>query len=305
MMNIRTILLVIVTLMILGVGATMAVAQGNSDGSSDGTVMQETGDEEAGGDEEGGTEEPAVDESAVEEEPAVEGMDVPPMSSDVIADLTAGSGEDQNILDALAGIRDYEVSYKTDLSREELTPPELRALDNTIYAGDESIHAQRTALLNDLNLLIVLEDRYEKVEEEFGATVDQDFDDENSRTLNYYQPRGDAFVITDLIPDELRPEMDGTGLDGAVDPNLLEELFWANYQAQLRLVPIYIVGTMEAGPNKICMFVLFGRSYTIQEGQSRNFGYFSLTCVQISEDYVVFILRAGNANVTRTFHTRR
>lgn len=327
-MNIRTIILIIAALIVFGIGATMVAAQGSPDGSSDGIVMQEEnpddgesgdstedgdadeGDAEEGTDDEGDSEESTDDEAVEDEVPADDetpaGDEMPPGGMDIILDMPVLSTNEQNIQDALSGTRDYEVSYNGSLSRQELTPPELKALDVT-YAGEESPIASQTQLLNDLDMLVILSDRYQKVEDEFGATVEEDFDEESDRTLNYYQPRGDPFVITDLIPDELRPEMEGTGLDGAVDPDLLEELYWANYQAQLRLVPIYIIGTMEAGPNKICMFMIGGlnRSFTIQQGQSLNFGYFTLYCSQISEDFVVFVLRAGSASVTRTFHVRR
>ena len=305
-MNIRTIIIIIAALVILGAGASVVLATGNGDRSSyDGTLMQESGGDASGGDVSG--DEGTADESGTETEPVV-GEPVTPPAGDVLAGGMTDAEKEQNIQDALAGIRDYEVSYKTSLSREELTPPELKALDGTLYAGEESPVAARTKLLNDLNILGVLSTRYEKVEKEFGATTEKDFDEEDpDKTLNYYQPRGDPFVITDLIPEELRPEMEGTGLDGAVDPDLLEELFWANFQAQLRLVQINIIGTMESGPNKICMFTIFGipRSFTIMEGETRYFGFFRIDCVQVSEDFVVFILSAGDASVTRTFHVLR
>lgn len=312
-MNIRTIILIIAALVILGAGASVVLATGNGDRSSpDGILMQDSGDEASGGDSEGGDDasgdEGSTDESGAETEPVVGEPVTQPPVGDILAGGVDDAEKEQNIQDALAGIRDYEVSYKTSLSREELTPPELKALDGTIYAGEESSVAARTKLLNELDILGVLSNRYEKVEEEFGAKAEEDFDEEDpDKTLNYYQPRGDPFVITDWIPEELRPKMEGTGLDGAVDPELLEELFWANFQAQLRLVDIYIIGTMESGPNKICMFTIFGipRSFTIMEGESTYFGFFRIDCVQVSEDFVVFILSAGDASVTRTFHVRR
>ncbi len=318
-MNIRTISILFTAVLVLAIAAFTTVAQGNSDDISDrsDSWMQEGGDEApdddegSGDDEEGeGSEddgsdgEPAEDESGDDTDPAAA---PPPGMSDVLQDTVGQAAINTNLLDALAGIADYEVTYNTNKSRSELTPPPLRALGEE-YAGENSPVAERTRLLDDLNLLAALDDRYQVVEDEHAASTETDWlEDDPDRTLNYYQPRGDPFVITDLIPDELRPELDGTGLDGAVDPNLLEDLMWANLTAQLRLIPIRVIGTIQSGPNKVCIYSIggWGNSNWINEGDYQGSGSFGIYCAQVSEDFVVLILMAGQSSVTRTFHVSR
>jgi len=272
---------------------------GGGDQGNDSLMQDSGGGDTGGGEESGGSTTPS-------NEPP-ESSQGSTAQSDVIAGLGTTPAVDKNLLDALAGIADYEVSYDTSKSRAELTPQALKDLD-VEYAGDESPVAKRTAAIRQLDLVDTLANRYEIVEDEFGADSEKDFtpDDPNT-TLNYYQPRGDPFVITDLIPKELRPELEGTGLDGPVDPELLGELAWANYTAMLRTIPIAVVGTMQSGPNRGCIYTIggWGSSRWIDEGGTDNYGYFSLYCAQVSEDFVVFILSAGNSSVTRTFHVNR
>jgi len=350
-MKLRTFVLIITTILMLGLASTISLANtgtpdnplgngissGSDSWSGNGSLMQDDGeepadnedgddgddgegsdDEEASGDEgtgeEGSEEEPAEDESGDEEAPEEEPA---PGMSDVMAQpMGAPAEEDPNLQDALAGIRDYDVPYNTSISHAENTPQVLRDLD-VEFAGDESLVAARTQALWNLNLLDTLSDRYAQVEEQYAADPYRDFDQESDRTLNYFQPREDPFVITSLIPDELRPELEGTGLDGAVDPELLEQLFWAQYTANLRLIPIIIVGTIEVGPRRMVMYTIYGwgSTSTISVGETQCVPYspsFSITCSQASETFVVFSLRgyydrrcrqAATGTVMRTFHT--
>ncbi len=326
MMNIRTLFIIIIALFFVCVSAGIAVATSADDNgspsswSSDNSQMQEEGDEnpdgddtegdDTEGDEAEGDEEESSEEEISEEEPVEEetpSADEVAGMSDVLADQAAGAGVDTNLEDALAGIKDYEVTYITSISHAENTPPELDAL-GVEYAGEDSPVARRTQAIEALDLLATLANRYQIVEDEFAADPDEDLLPEDpDRFLNYFEPRFDPFVITDLIPEELRPEMEGTGLDGAVDPDLLEELYWANYTALLRTIPIRIVGVIEAGPNRGCLYILAGwpQSVWIEEGQTQNLGSFSVHCAQVSEDFVVFILMAGSSSVTRTFHVSK
>jgi hypothetical protein len=240
--------------------------------------------------------------------------------SDVMVRPGAGQAIDKNLQDALDGVKDYEVTYDTTRSHAENTPPELRALGVT-YAGEESPVAQRTAALDRLDLLDTLAGRYDVVEDQYAADPEKDFaPDEPDRTLNYYQPRGDPFIVPDDIPEELRPEMEGTGLEGAVDPELLEELFWATYEANLRHVPIIVVGVMQAGPYRGVIYTIAGwggTRYLELGDQDCITGWiapFSITPSQISEDFVVLTLRghydrgcryAATGPVVRTFHVPR
>ncbi len=284
---------------------------------------EEEPDEEEPSDEEPGEEEPdeeePSDEEPEEEEPEEEAPDTatPGMPAGDMTDVMAQPGTeiDQDLQDALMGYRDYEVSYDADLTRRELTPPELLAL-GVEYAGEESEVAQITQALKTLNLEDTLRDRYTVVEESFATSPDDVFFPDNpDRDQNYLQPRDNPFFITDLIPDELRPELEGTGLDGAVDPELLARLRGAEYEANLRYIPIAIVGVMETGPYRGCLYTFagYGGSWFLREGDDRCHWYgswFSLTAVQISEDYVVLSLRgttpgcrfAITGPVARTFH---
>jgi hypothetical protein len=122
---------------------------------------------------------------------------------------------------------------------------------------------------------------------------------------------------TDAIPDELKPELEGGGLEGSVDPELLNQLMWAQFEANLRYVPIVVVGVVEIGSYRACMYFILGegRTYFLQEGSShcRSFGgaSFGVAASSVSEDYVVLTLTgyydrrcrwAATGPVARTFH---
>jgi len=291
-------------------------AEGDEGGDSeDGTSDEDSEDfEDAEGTDDGeaDSEDGADEEQPSEEEPAEEaptdviGMPAPP----------AGGTGDDNLQNALAGIADYTVSYDTTMTRQQLTESALRDL-NVTYAGDESPVAIKTKAILELDLLESLSNLYGDVEEEFAADPDEDYaPDDPDNTFNYLEPRDNPFVIPNLIPDELRPELEGTGLDGAVDPEVLNEIFWAQYAANLRLVPIIVIGTLEAGQNRGCIYTIAGAGFTrwLEEGRSHCLSWgasFSLTCSQVSEDFVVLVLRgtydrgcryAATESVVRTFH---
>ncbi len=307
----------------MGLQASAGLGSGSPSFHSPPALMQDDGEDAAGGDDESGDngsddEESGDDTEPSEEEPAEEEEEpaASPSMSDVLAQAAGQPEENTNLQNALDGVADYEVTYDTSLSHAENTPPELRALGEE-FAGEESEVARRTQALWDFDLIDVLEDRYTRVEEEYAADPEEDFAPEDpENTFNYFQPRGDPFVITDLIPDELRPELSGTGLDGAVDPELLDRLRWAQYEANLRLIPIIVVGVIEAGPTRGCIYTISGWPSTrwIEEGRSHCLSWgapFSITCSQVSEDRVVLTLRghydyrcnyAATNPVPRTFH---
>ena len=219
---------------------------------------------------------------------------------------------DKNIADALAGYRDYEVSYDTTKTKAENTPKEL--VDLGVQYVDSGPEVAKTDALRGLNLVDTLHNRYDIVEKKFAADPEKDFDpNDTDRTLNYQQPRGDPFVIPQGIPEELRPELKGTGLDGTVDPKLLEQLKKAEYEANLRVVPIYILGVIKNGNYSTALYSIWGTGYTrqIAQGQSKSEwwgGPFIVVASQISEDFVIFTLygvvgRSLTAPVVRTFHT--
>lgn len=346
-MNIRTVILILAVMILTGlvsgvqldradgITSLKALASETSDGppaswnsgpemmqddgeAVDGDDDTDEGDEGEEGDEDADDEEGDEAEEDGEGDEAVE-EETPGGMSDVLGQPAGQVDSDQqNLENALAGIEDYEVSYDTTLSREELTPRELRALGVT-FAGEESPIAQRAEALREFDLIETLAGRYEVVEEEFAADPDMDFAPEDSdHTYNYFQPRGDPFVVPSLIPEELRPELAGTGLEGAVDPELLEKLRWAEYEANLRFIPIIVIGVMEAGPTRIVLFTIagYGRTMSLNEGQSTCMYYpgmppFSIRATHVAEDSVTLTLRGhfdwrcrypATDPVPRTFH---
>jgi hypothetical protein len=328
-MKTRIILLIAAILLVLGfavmAGATSSGDNGTSSDNdnillqddaddSSGDEGTEDGDDSDSDDEEPSDEEPAEDESGeeegTEEAPSEETPEGVGMGDFLATPGMEAPTVDTNLQDALGGYADYEVSYDTSVSHADNTPSELRALgEEYLERTDPASEAGKVALaLADFDLLAVLENRYEKVEDEYAADPDEDFaPDDPDRDLNYFQPRFDPFVLTHLIPEELRPEMEGTGLDGAVDPELLEQLGEAVTEANLRWIPIQVIGTIQVGPMRACMYSLAGmRTRTIAVGdRPHNYGSFSIGCSQVSEDFVVLVLRSGSALVYRTFHISR
>ena len=214
-------------------------------------------------------------------------------------------GVDTNLLNALAGYADYEVTYDTSITHAENTPRELRDLGVQYAEVDDtgSEAGQRALALEGFDLINILADRYQFVEDLFAADPDADFlPDDPDRTLNYFEPRQNPFSITDYIPDELRTETEGAGLEGTVDPELLRLLGEALVEANLRVIPISVIGVIKIGSSAACMYSIWGMSSTIWEGTTDNWWGFTVTCDQVSEDFVVLTLRSGNASVVRTFH---
>ena len=281
---------------------------GDDEEPSDEEPSEEEPTDEEPSDEEPSDEEPS-DEEPSEEEPAeIPGAGLLPGNlGDFAAGMPGlpGAGVDTILQNALDGYADYEVSYDTSISHGENTPDVLSELGVQYSEKDDvsSEAGQRALALEGFNLINILEDRYQRVEDKYAADPDFDFAPEDSeRTLNYFEPRFDPFIITELIPDELRTEMEGTGLDGTVDPELLRLLGEAIIEANLRIIPITVVGVIQIGTRKACMYSLWGSaSQTIWEGETHWWG-FTITCNQVSENFVVFTLRSGGAMVVRTFH---
>lgn len=333
-MKTRLIITIAVILLVLGF-AIMAGATSSGDeetsSDNDNIVLQddddssgdegtEDGDDSDSDEEEPSDEEPAEDESG-EEEGTEDASSEESSEGDGMGDFLVTQGMealtvDTNLQNALAGYNDYEVGYDTTISHADNTPSELRDLD-VVYLerNDPESDAGRVALaLADFDLLAVLNNRYEKVEGEYAADADEDFaPDDPDRDLNYFQYRFDPFVRTNLIPEELRPEMEGTGLDGAVDPELLRQLQAAIAEANLRYIDIQVFGVIVVGSMRAAMYKIdtpWGSiTRTIEEGDrpwQRHYYYgYSIGCSQVSEDFVVFVLRSGGALVYRTFHISR
>lgn len=339
-MNIRTAIVIAAAFLLLGLFTSLGTgnssliptlqltADGISDGPSDFLAQDEQPDEDPPSDDgdmnedpsDDGSEEESDEEESDEDESedAVDAIDSG--MADIFTQAQGLSENEQAIQDALFGYSDYEVNYDTTKTRLELTEPELIDLGIT-YAGEGSQVYRETQLLLQLNLLDTLANRYQDVEDEWAADPDEDFaPDDPDRTLNYYQPRWNPFQIPNSIPDELKPELEGGGLSGAVDPELLSQLFWAQYEANLRFIPLRIVGVMETGPYSGCMYMIGNsRTYWIEEGDRDCMWQpgrppFSVTASYVSQDYVVLVLRgaydyrcrySATGSVVRTFHVSR
>jgi len=306
-MKIRYLLLLITFIFVAGLaGAAIASpSQGDDQASlnNGGTNMQDSGSG-GGGDVPG--EEPPADETPAA--PAV-----PPIPgaigdfSNAMPGAPGAGAVDTNLQNALAGYADYDVSknYDTSLTHAENTPAELRALGVTYAEIDDptSEAGQRALALQGFDLVNILRDRYQKVEDAYASSPETDFaPDDPDRTLNYMEPRFDPFIITDLIPDELKTTAEGTGLEGTVDPDLLRLLGDALVEANLRIIPISVIGTIKIGERSACMYSIYGMSSTIWEGETQGWWGFGISCNHISENFVVFTLYSGSATVVRTFH---
>ncbi len=318
-MKTRIILLIAAILLVLGFAVMAGATSSGDNGTSsdnDSIVLQDDADDSSGdegtedGDDSDSDDEEPAEEEGTEEAPSEETPEGVGMGDFLATSGMEAPTVDTNLQDALGGYADYEVQYDTTVSHADNTPSELRALgEEYLERTDPASEAGKVALaLADFDLLAVLENRYEKVEDEYAADPDEDFaPDDPDRDLNYFQPRFDPFVLTHLIPEELRPEMEGTGLDGAVDPELLRQLGEAVAEANLRWIPIQVIGTIQVGSMRACMYSVFGmRTRTIAVGDRPHYYWnFSIGCSQVSEDFVVLVLRSGSALVYRTFHISR
>jgi hypothetical protein len=296
-MKIRYMIFIFAIFLILGiVGIAGATESDNGQGLPDGgnVAMQDSGGDESGG-------------STTPETPTT-----PPVTPGNLGDFASAmpgmqtTEVDTNLQNALAGYADYEVTYDTSISHAENTPPELRDLGETFIEKDDptSEAGQKALALEGFDLLSILDNKYERVEDKYAADPETDFaPDDPDRTLNYYEPRVDPFMQTRLIPDELRVQAEGTGLEGTVDPELLRLLGQAIIEANLRVIPISVIGVIQIGSQRACMYSIGGWSTeTIWEGETQGWWGFSVTCSQVTENFVVLTLTSGSAMVVRTFH---
>ncbi len=129
--------------------------------------------------------------------------------------------------------------------------------------------------------------------------------------------RGDPLFIPEAVPDELRPLFEGEGIGGSVDDEL-QSILESQIQADLRVIPINIIGIMEQGGRRVAIGRLnYSQGFRVAEGETTYFWYsgsyvIGLTGVMITEDLVILNLqlyqwspwgvRAVTDPVPRSFH---
>ncbi len=136
-------------------------------------------------------------------------------------------------------------------------------------------------LLEAINLLTVNQEKYEHARD-FLSTELKDMS------------RGDPLFIPDAVPEELRPLIPGEGIEGSID-EALYDLFTSQVEANLRIIPIHIVGVMEYGGSKMAIGTMAGRKFQVAQGDTRYMGYggwlaLGVTGTYVSEDLVILSL---------------
>ncbi len=159
-------------------------------------------------------------------------------------------------------------------------------------------------MLTAIDILTVNEQKYEHAEAYLTAEAEG-------------LSRGDPLFIPEAVPDELRPLIAGEGIKGALDQELLD-LFRSSIQADLRSIPMWIIGVMEQGGQKTAIGTIYGSmKFKVSQGQEIRMWYsgwyaLGITGARISEDLVILNLRLLQYNgrsfsavtdpVPRSFH---
>lgn len=208
---------------------------------------------------------------------------------------------------------DVEGTDEAYISHRDSTPRELSSL-GIYYKDDEgSPVADRTKIINNVNLP--------------SAMMRKNDQARSFQTMNT-EGRFDPLYVTDLIPDGLRPELEGEGISGAVDSGLIDQLIQTQISTFFKYMPIQIIGTMQNGPYKSALISIRTLGYykILKEGDSDRIvafggegGYYmvSMTVAKISEDHVTINISATlidyvynrvlstTPTVTRHFYVRR
>ena len=203
-----------------------------------------------------------------------------------------------------------EVDPRTN---REKTPTELSSLGIYFKDAEGSEVAARTEKILSVNLPTAMQRKNDQAR--------------SFQTMNM-EGRTDPLYVTDLIPDALRPDLEGEGITGAVDAGLLDQLIQTQISTYFKYMAINIIGTMQNGPYKsVLMYIpLVGYYGIMQEGQTENVaafpgdkGYYVVTIqiAQVTEDHVSINLWATEYDyvynrvitstpvVTRHFYIRR
>lgn len=203
-----------------------------------------------------------------------------------------------------------EVDPRTN---REKTPTELSSLGVYFKDAEGSTVAERTEKILNVSLPTAMQRKNDQAR--------------SYQTMNM-EGRSDPLYVTDLIPDALRPELEGEGISGAVDSGLIDQLIQTQISTFFKYMPINIIGTMQNGPYKsVLLYIPLAGYYGImQEGQTQNVtsipgdkGYYvvSMSIAQVTEDHVSINLWSTEYDyvynrvitstpvVTRHFYIRR
>jgi hypothetical protein len=198
-------------------------------------------------------------------------------------------------------------------TNREKTPTELSSLGIYFKDAEGSEVAAKTEKILNVNLPTAMQRKNDQAR--------------SFQTMNM-EGRTDPLYVTDLIPDALRPELEGEGISGAVDSGLIDQLIQTQISTYFKYMPINIIGTMQNGPYKSVLMSIPAAGYygIMQEGQTENVtslpgdkGYYvvSMTIAQVTEDHVSINLWATEYDfvynrvitstpvVTRHFYIRR
>jgi hypothetical protein len=142
--------------------------------------------------------------------------------------------------------------------------------------------------VGDLNLLLKAIDLLKVNEQKYDHA--KDFLTAEAEGLS----RGDPLFIPDAVPEELRPLIPGEGISGALDQELAD-LFKSQVEANLRVIPINIVGVMEQGGTRTAIGTMGGAKFSVNQGQTiylRSYGwyYLGITGTLVTEDLVILSL---------------
>jgi hypothetical protein len=225
--------------------------------SSEEEEDEEASEEEGSGEAAEEEEQPAEEEEAEEEEPAEE---------------EEAAEEEEDV---------------SGLTHKERTPAKYENLGGGFSFKYNNPEESQIGMLNEMidaiEILTVNEKKYEHAE---GYLT------EEMPGLS----RGDPLFIPEAVPDELRPLIPGEGISGAMDDEL-RELFESQIEADLRTIPIQIIGIMEQGNSRTAIGVIYGAlKFQVKEGSEIRMWYsgwyaLGITGTLVSEDLVVLSLR--------------
>lgn len=203
---------------------------------------------------------------------------------------------------------------KKGLSHAEQTPHALSSLGITYKEWTESNIGSTTQNLLNVNLPEAMF-RKNMVAREY-------------LTPDNIEARIDPLYVTDLIPDAIRPELEGEGIVGTVDQALIDQLIEQRISTIFTYMPIHIIGTMESGPYRSALvsIPMIGYYDIMREGSGHQIPAFgtdrgtymiNFNLRSVSEDEVTIVMSAtlvdrihrralsSTPPVTRNFYVRR
>lgn len=294
-LNLGIILVGIVAITIISIGVFSVASRAQDGAIPKAPILQADSETPADSPANGESNEEPVDITDTDEEPADD------------------ESVDEETVDDAPPPADVEGTEEVEKTHREQTPFELSDLSIYFLDDEGSSVAERTKKIHDVHLPSAMMRKNDQA---------RSFQTANS------EGRFDPLFITDMIPDGLRPELEGEGISGAVDSGLLNQLIQTQISTYFKYLPIQIIGTMQNGPYKSALISIRNLGYykILKEGQGDRItafgtdeGYYvvSMAVKKISEDHVTITMSAtmydyinGRAvsstpTVTRHFYVRR